>query len=692
MAEDLDKLIGQVGAPVRAGNVSSADPVLDVQNKTTVATIKAQQTIDTEQLNVADEMRLLQQQTQQINQNTGKAIRETQMRFAQTAQQEKARIQDDTANLRKQQEVLQANLDGRMEEYKNTVANGNFSFFANPITYVRDQYRINYQTERLNKLAGAIRAVNSRVDAEYAEGAQRLRELREGSFAMDYMSIVQNHRAKMDDMQIKQLATAQEYERNAEIKKSALETHALAQQLRADPRGADGVNRDKGKDAIARYMYVLQNPNGDITGYDSAKHRESMYAIYETKSPAEKAEFARSFGMFNIQDTAGQTPTATDMLLWSASNKDYANLLPIIRTMNSPQGQQLYRTVSQEVNAVADAEYVKLEQQALASMDPKAAALAKTEGLPAEQRKALREQALENVYMNRSGDVMQSAFNRVGRGVATKIQAAPVATLTSVSSEAMSLMEQNVPRGIGYDELAYFQSDDFKQLNLGSDPDEHKFYGEFGGMLRAMEAGLLANGAKKENVATIIATYVRSAALANQLQDPGKGQDVKTLIDLGLTSEIPINVTALQEGTGLWNALFGRYNGPQFDAIRGKVSDMTDPGNVQHALELMRQYERVKKAGVLDVAGQVIGSYAGAVAAPVQMYGEALATTAGVYRDVGREVDNAVANQLQSASASFQINAAERKLADLPANDPTRPSVEAKLAELRAAQERMNNR
>lgn len=691
MAEDLNILIPRVGAPIAGGNVRSADPVRDVQNRTTQQAVKAQQTIDMQQMDVADEMRLLQQKALETNQNTRRAIDETKMRYQQAAQSEQARIQDDTTNLRRQQEVLQANFDGRMEEHKNTVANGNYSFFANPITYIRDQYRINYQTQRLNDLAAAIRGVNSRVDSEYAEGAQRLMELRQGSFAMDYMAIVQDHRAKMDTLQVKQMSAAHEYQRNGEVRKAIMDTQALTQQLIADPRGPDGAKKDEMLDAIGRFMYVLNNPKGTIDGYDTTKHREAMVAIYEAMPQEQKTQLMRNFGGFTIMDKAGQTMTNDEIIMTAATNKDFQAMFSLLPLSNSPDAQQLQRITAREFTTVAEGVLQQLVAEDISKMSPEEAATAKTEGLPAARMQQLRQQAYELTSNNRGGDVMQQYLNRQGKRIRTVVEASPIATMTSVSSEALGLMEQNMPQGIDYNELQYFNSDDFKQLQMtASDPSRVKLYGQFGTILMDLQAGLERNGAKKENIPAIIATYVRSATLANQLQDPSAGPDIALLMKLGLDSDIPIQATALQEGTGIWNALFGRYNGPEFDAVRGRVDDMTDPADVQQALELLRQYEKVQAAGFGDVVVQALGVTSQklrGIPTPLgpsagALYGDA-AGVGGLAAQEGQRRATAALNTVDRATSELHLQMERKRLSAMDPTDPERPAVEARIAELK---------
>lgn len=627
MAEDLSKFINSMGGIMERGRsavTATDDPVRKVKNTQVAESVKAQSAIALSDLVSIGEVQQLQQQKKAAQDATITQIEDTQMKYQRITQERIAQADQEAANSKKLRQSLNESYDTALQDYAQEVQGANFSFFRNPLTYIRDQYRVGYKTERLRELAQAIDGTTSRIRGTYMQAAEDLQRLRTGSMATELMAITQKHRRDVavidDDIMLAQ----QKLQVNEFIRNKTTDILNTTLQLQSDPRGAEGAQNDAMNLQIAKLAYIQASPTGTLEGFDpdNMEQVQALVASVKGRGAEYQARFFQQLPYFTVMDTTGNTQDIMKLMQFSAANKDLGTFHYLASESNHPNARPLKEMLDGTSQQLINQEYQSLEAGYLESLEktnPEQAAQIKVSGIDKGTRQQLMEQATNTVMYTRGHEVMQSFLDGVGAGVAAKARANPAMLYDFAPAEAASLVIQDLPATFPQESArrveAAFNSESFQNIKyaaakLQSQRDQQNglpLLGKTGAYVQATLDALRAEGIPEAEIPVVMSAYLKRAILANMMDEPGIGRQVKALAEFGLDDDVPMDVTVLESDT-VFFGMIDMYGGKQFDAIRNQKANITTPEGASNAIAALDRFGAMRKAGVTMPVGAGIAS------------------------------------------------------------------------------------
>lgn len=256
---DVSALASSVSALNRNPGVKPAD-VAAQQNRMTTAVIDAQDTVRKER-EAATLEALTAVGEARVNAAT---VQENSAQFVSDLTR---RTQEELAPTIAARESAERTYEEAWAKRQEIVDNGNFNFFSNPLTYVRDHVKMRFQTEKVAAAANQVSAMNRHIDNQYQQAGQQIRDY---SAEVAALATAQNNRAFQ--VTASELAKKQSVVASAEA--GIQTTQTLSQQLKAwaDPNAADSKLKEQFGDAL-KYLYFNMH-NGDMSHWgEAAKDR-----------------------------------------------------------------------------------------------------------------------------------------------------------------------------------------------------------------------------------------------------------------------------------------------------------------------------------------------------------------------------------------------------------------------------------
>lgn len=270
---DLSALASSTAALASRNPGVSPENVASQQNRVTTAVISAQ-----------DQVRLEREAaTLEALRATGEArvnaatIQERSAEFVSAlTTQTKAELAPTIAA----REGAEATYEQALNRRQEIIDGGNFNFFANPLTYVRDRVNLRFQTDKVAAAAQNVSAMNQFIDNQYQQAGQQIRDYTSEVAAL---ATAQNNRA----LEVTRAELAQKQAKIESAGVGVQQTQTLTQQLKAwhDPNANATKKKEQFGDALKYLYFVMHNGNMDHWG-EPAKDR--MYGILEAMPDSHK--------------------------------------------------------------------------------------------------------------------------------------------------------------------------------------------------------------------------------------------------------------------------------------------------------------------------------------------------------------------------------------------------------------------
>lgn len=571
---DITDLAGDV---VRGVRTTSVDPVVVQSEKNRVATL------------AAEAESAIAPQRKDAAMRAAALVGEQSISAAELAQMEARKLADVLQATEKEvgdsligRERAERAYEKRLGEHRELAETANHSFFRNPFTYVRDQYRLNVKEQEITGLVQNIEATNVHIDNQFMQAAhevQRFQQSTTASMAADNNLAFQTTRAEL-------------LKKNAEI--AAAEATATKGQQLAQSKGAVSEyerQSSEQKEALSlKYLFGVLN-NFDYTHFGEPAKKE-MLRLYTNMPPAERRQLELNTARWFPHDMQGTGITLQEHMVDLAEKND-------------ADGWFLASTLSGDRTALRVAEigqnalYKDTEATVRANFQIEFAdELALTGGkLTAQQERMIRERTTAQVGQIGGVDVLAKSVDVVVADGATAL--ANNRTFMASAGTPELLQSAGAPEAV----VAWASTEaarealDLPHLEFG-DPVTGASYAAYKSMLNA--------GISPAEAAQGIATLVRERGFGEYARSGVYGAEAQRLQNLGYGDRVkPKIFTTLREDQltkGLAPSTLGGFVASPGELARASRAteaaqgltreplDMTNPQDIQNLMARLEKF------------------------------------------------------------------------------------------------------
>lgn len=562
MANDIiDVSVLMQGVQTGRRNLSETDP----QN---MLEIKHQQNKHVVSTGIADSEMLAQESavTQALFSQQQKFI-EGRGQLALDAAQFQANVAnnlaDETSRLVENREMLERSYQDGLEQMASQVEGANYSFWRNPLTYIRDQYRLNNTITKLNHINGVLQATYNAIDQEYAQAAQELQHYRQTSMTTG-LAVLEVENMVQTNMLNSKLSLVNDYRKQLDTL-----VGASAARQTVSEAWAKGEQDRESQLGLARYLHKIQT--GSNAGFNEVIADRYLH-FYNNLDPDAKNSFVKGYLRAAEFDSAGVDWTIAEHFEDLARNNDGESLAQI-GWLNRDQGLMALVDLGMQ-KSIRDTEQ-QLTQQWLADPNNMEAYTQNGGIIPTAVQNNISRQARESVQRRPGLDMLVTSGQMVEEDMQTFLGGRKDSL--PMYSGAAELVELS---GHSPNAIRYFQSEAFRNLTTTGAEGPFDTLSNF---TLELSKQLVEAGVSSGEVPSVIADYYAQTGLAMYRAQGEHGLQLESLMRLGQNLRPSIRVNPLPVN-GFVARLSNFVDGPNAQYIRRADFNFTDPSDIQNFL------------------------------------------------------------------------------------------------------------